>query len=169
MDFETFGEHQWAETGIFRFMHDLPGEVFRQHPAATFLTPTQAIETHPVAGVASVPRPVSWADASRDLSAWRGNAMQVHALEEAYRLGRRLHAMLAVEPRESVRAETLRGLKRTWRWLTTSDHFYYMSTKGDADGAVHAYFRAFESPYDACIAYMNVLKDLEGLVEAASR
>lgn len=167
MDFETFGEHQWAETGIFRFMHDLPGEVFRQHAEATFLTPSQAIETHPATAVASVPRPVSWADASRDLSAWRGNAMQAHALEEAYRLGRRLHAMLATEPRESIRAESLRGLMRTWRWLTTSDHFYYMSTKGDADGSVHAYFRAFESPYDACIAYMNVLKDLERQVESA--
>ncbi len=166
MDFETFGEHQWAETGIFRFMHELPGEVFRQSDEATFLTPTQAIEA-PAAAVASVPRPVSWADAARDLSAWRGNAMQVHALDEAFRLGRRLHAMLAGEPRESQRAETLRGLMRTWRSLTTSDHFYYMSTKGDADGAVHAYFRAFESPYDACIAYMNVLKDLERQIESA--
>ncbi len=167
MDFETFGEHQWAETGIFRFMHDLPGEVFRQSDQARFLTPSEAIESHPATAVASVPRPTSWADASRDLSAWRGNAMQAHALEEAFRLGRRLHATLATEPRESARAETLRGLMRTWRLLTTSDHFYYMSTKGDADGAVHAYFRSFESPYDACIAYMNVLKDLEKRVESA--
>jgi len=28
MDYETFGEHQWAETGIFEFMKHLPEEIF---------------------------------------------------------------------------------------------------------------------------------------------
>jgi alpha-amylase len=50
--------------------------------------------------------------------------------------------------------------RETWRRLQTSDHFYYMSTKGDGDGVVHRYFSPNESPYDAFVAYMNVLKDI---------
>ena len=45
--------------------------------------------------------------------------------------------------------------------MSTSDHLYYVSTKGFDDGGVHAYFSPFESPYDAFIALMNVLADFE--------
>jgi len=51
-------------------------------------------------------------------------------------------------------------LQEDWRKLQTSDHFYYMCTKFWADGDVHKYFSPYESPYEAFIAYMNVMHDM---------
>jgi alpha-amylase len=160
IDFETFGEHQWAENGIFQFFRALPGEVFKLDPRAKFLSISQAIAAQQPHAIIDCPNPTSWADASRDISAWRGNAMQMHAGEELYRFGRHLQAQLAGLPPESMEAESLRDLQRTWRRLTTSDHVYYMSTKGAADGQVHSYFRPFDSPYDAYISFVNVLANM---------
>jgi alpha-amylase len=49
--------------------------------------------------------------------------------------------------------------------MTTSDHYYYMCTKWFADGDVHKYFSPYESPYEAYIAFMNVIQDLKLRVE----
>jgi len=58
-------------------------------------------------------------------------------------------------------------LIETWRKLQTSDHFYYMCTKWSNDGDVHAYFSPYQSPYDAYIAFMNALSDLQLRVSQA--
>ncbi|MEM9020375.1 MAG: glycoside hydrolase family 57 protein [Planctomycetota bacterium] len=152
IDFETFGEHQWAESGIFDLLGDLPDAVLAQ--GAKFLTPSQAIEQCDPAGVYDTPEVTSWADSERDISAWKGNAMQAAALQELYRL----------EP--EVRQSRDARLLSDWRELSTSDHFYYMCTKYFADGDVHAYFNPYESPYDAYINFMNVLDHLRGRIEA---
>jgi alpha-amylase len=148
MDYETFGEHQWKETGIFEFLRHLPGRVL-DLPKTTFLTPSQAIDTLPAAGTFDCPRITSWADTERDLSAWAGNAMQTNALTELHKLEPQLHA----------RGDA--GLLEDWRKLGTSDHFYYMSTKFWSDGEVHLYFSPYESPYDAYINFMNVLDNIK--------
>ncbi len=153
MDFETFGEHQWAQSGIFEFLRALPGAL--KESGAVCLTPSQALERPPIA-VVDCPHPISWADEARDVSAWRGNAMQVHACESLYRL------------EQTVKATGDQKLLNDWRALTTSDHVYYMSTKGGNDGAVHASFRAFESPYESYVAFMNVLTDLSRRAGAAA-
>jgi len=148
MDYETFGEHQWKETGIFDFLRAFPERVL-DHPDYVFATPREvAASLSPVAKL-DVPDYVSWADVERDLSAWRGNAMQEDALEAVYRIEKR------------VMATNNPDLTKTWRALQTSDHFYYMCTKWFADGDVHKYFNPFESPYDAYINYQNVLADFE--------
>ena len=162
IDIETFGEHQWAETGIFQFFRDLPAQVFAQSSSAQFLLPSEALAQHQPNAIIDVPNPTSWADESRDISAWRGNAMQVHALEELYRLGRTINATLLAAADNPTQAEAAREMLRVWRLLTTSDHAYYMSTKGAADGQVHAYFRPFDSPYEAYISYINVLRHMSG-------
>lgn len=160
MDYETFGEHQWADTGIFDFMRALPGELLKRG-GFRFVTPTEALARVPAdAATLSLPTPLSWADQERDISAWDGNAIQRAALAEAFALEpfvRRHHATHTADA-----ARTLED----WRRLLTSDHAYYMSTKHWADGDVHQYFSPFESPYDACINYMNVLADLAARVGA---
>ncbi|MHB8772230.1 MAG: glycoside hydrolase family 57 protein [Syntrophales bacterium] len=148
MDYETFGEHQWAETGIFEFLRELPGEVLR-NPDFAFRTPAEAAEAHAAAGEIDSPGFVSWADEERDTTAWLGNAMQQDASRALY----------ALEPHVRRRADA--GILATWRTLQTSDHFYYMCTKWFADGDVHRYFNPFESPYEAYINYMNILDDFE--------
>lgn len=168
MDYETLGEHQWAETGIFDFLTKLPEAVFdvAHKPDGTtenhFITPTEALTRfHPV-GEYDVPDYISWADSERDLTAWRGNAMQWNALEETYRLGRSIRQRYA-EAKASgdpARSQNADYLLEDWRKLTTSDHFYYMCTKFWADGDVHKYFSPYDSPYDGYINFMNVLDNV---------
>jgi alpha-amylase len=146
MDYETFGEHQWAETGIFDFLKALPGEILKDKNYR-FLTPSEVAETlQPVAPL-QVPYPISWADEERDLSAWLGNDMQNDAFNKLYAL------------KDLVKKTDDPKILTDWRYLQVSDHFYYMSTKFFSDGEVHKYFNPYESPYDAFINYMNVLSD----------
>ena len=62
---------------------------------------------------------------------------------------------------KSIKQANNEELLEDWRKLTTSDHFYYMCTKFWSDGDIHAYFSPYQSPYEAFIYYMNVLKDVE--------
>lgn len=156
MDYETFGEHQWGDTGIFQFLEALPQEVL-QHPDADFVTPSEAAARYPARDRIDMPYFVSWADVERDLSAWKSNVMQEEALRTLY----------ALEGR--VRAAKNKQLTEAWRRLQTSDHFYYMCTKWFADGDVHTYFNPYESPYDASISFMNALCDLQLRVEACEQ
>ncbi|MDP2648643.1 MAG: glycoside hydrolase family 57 protein [bacterium] len=147
MDYETFGEHQWEETGIFDFLAKLPEELFK-NPGIDFKTPSEVIASYEPRDEIDVPDTLTWADTDRDLSAWTGNPMQRAALENIYAL------------ENDVLLSNDHKLLEDWRRLQTSDHFYYMCTKWFADGDVHAYFSPYESPYDAYIAYMNALSDL---------
>jgi len=148
MDLETFGEHQWASTGIFDFLRSLPAEVLK-YDTNRFLTPSEVIDQYEPVGEIDVPHMISWADSERDLSAWLGNAMQSNALHELYKLEGPL--------KEKNDPELLAD----WRRLTSSDHFYYMCTKYWADGDVHKYFSPYESPYDSYINFMNVLDNIQ--------
>ncbi|MEE4196885.1 MAG: glycoside hydrolase family 57 protein [Bacteroidales bacterium] len=146
MDYETFGEHQWAETGIFDFMHHLPHKVFADSDFE-FLTPSEAADKHQPIAAMHVPYPISWADEERDLTAWLGNDLQDEAFDKLYSL---IDKMKLIRDQE---------LLKDWKYLQTSDHFYYMCTKWFSDGDVHKYFNPYDSPYDAFINYMNVLSD----------
>ncbi len=154
MDYETFGEHQWKETGIFEFLSALP-EYVRRHPDFKFRTVTDAAVRNEPVGEIDVDEPVSWADTERDLSAWRGNSIQHEALKALY------------EMEDDVRATGSEILLDTYRKLQTSDHFYYMCTKYFNDGDVHKYFSPYNSPYDAYVYYMNVLQDFRERVRSA--
>ena len=146
MDYETFGEHQWAETGIFDFMRALPKYVLSETDFV-FLTPSEAAERFQPVAPLSVPYPISWADEARDLTAWLGNEMQDEAFNKLYDL----------EP--LVKDIQDPDIQQDWLYLQTSDHFYYMCTKFFADGDVHMYFNPYNDPYSAFINYMNVLSD----------
>lgn len=148
MDFETFGEHQWEDSGIFDFLRHLPGALLR-HADTTFKTPSETIETHDAVGEIDVPHILTWADTDRDLTAWVGNDIQRDAIAKIYAL------------EGPVLASGDPELIAVWRNLQTSDHFYYMCTKWFNDGDVHAYFSPYQSPYDAYIAFMNAVSDLE--------
>ena len=149
MDYETFGEHQWAESGIFDFMQHFPDEVLKREHLG-FATPkeTFALSNYQQEAL-SFPEPVSWADEQRDLSAWLENDMQHNAIETLYEL------------LEKVKTKGDPQLLEIARKLSTSDHFYYMCTKYFQDGDVHKYFSPYDSPDQAYIYYINALADLE--------
>jgi alpha-amylase len=155
MDYETFGEHQWEDTGIFEFLRHLPTEVLRLADN-DFKTPSECAATYAASGEYDVPHVISWADTERDLSAWLGNAMQSNALHELYRL----------EP--LVKEYGDEAVLDDWRKLQTSDHFYYMCTKYFADGDVHKYFNPYDTPYDSFINFMNVLDNLRARLPKAA-
>lgn len=147
MDYETLGEHQWEDTGIFSFMRHLPSEILK-HPDNDFKTPGEVTAAYDPVGVFDVPHTISWADMERDLSAWRGNPMQENALAELYALEKK------------VKSTDDRDIIIDWRKLQVSDHFYYMCTKYFSDGDVHKYFNPYDSPYDGYINFMTVLDNL---------
>ncbi len=156
MDYETFGEHQWEDTGIFHFLEALPAELL-QNPGLAFMTPSLVIAAHQDRDVVDVPGVTTWADTDRDLTAWLGNELQHAAIGTLYGLEDRVHATGDSE------------LLEDWRRLQTSDHFYYMCTKWAADGDVHAYFSPYGTPYEAHTTFMHALKDLEWRVRQHER
>lgn len=147
MDYETFGEHQWADTGIFDFFESFVGR-WLENPDNTFHTVSAAIDANPPQHTISMPHTVTWADSERDLTAWLGNSMQQEALRHLYDL------------EDGIVRSGDDGLIADWRKLQTSDHAYYMCTKWFTDGDVHAYFSPYESPYDAFLYFMNALRDV---------
>ncbi len=154
MDYETFGEHQWEETGIFEFLDHLPAEIMK-HKDFDFKTPSECIEQYKVRDIYDAPEFISWADAERDLSAWLSNPMEQESAKRLYAL------------EDKVMTCGNQDLIELWGKLQTSDHFYYMCTKFWSDGDVHKYFSPYDSPYDAYIYYMNALADFETTVEEA--
>ena len=148
MDYETFGEHQWEETGIFNFLRFLPDEILR-HQDNNFMTPSEVVKDYNAVAELDVPYIVSWADIERDLSAWLSNKMQQSAIESLYLL------------EKAVKESKNEKILQDWRRLQTADHFYYMCTKWFNDGDVHKYFNVYDRPHDAFINFMNVLTDLK--------
>lgn len=148
MDFETFGEHQWKDTGIFDFMNNLISSWLAEYENK-FVTVSEACDLGDPADELSMPDTITWADTERDLSAWLSNSMQHSAMNELYDL------------RESILATKDTNLIHDWRFMTTSDHPYAMCTKYWNDGDVHAYFSAYASPYEAFLYFENVLRDIE--------
>ncbi len=146
MDYETFGEHQSIDTGIFAFLRQLPAQVFA-HSNLEFLTPKEVVKKHQPVAILHVPFPISWADEERDVSAWLGNELQNEAFNQLYAL------------REKIFDLENEKITRNFWTLQASDHFYYMCTKFFSDGAVHKYFNPYDTPYEAFINYMNVLSD----------
>ena len=146
MDYETFGEHQKAASGIFDFMRALPGIVLADGEFE-FVTPTQAAKKHNPVGDLDVFDPISWADEERDVTAWLGNELQNDAFNKLY------------DQTEKLGLLNDEALWADFGHLQESDHFYYMCTKFFSDGAVHKYFNPYDTPYEAFINYMNVLSD----------
>lgn len=148
MDYETFGEHQWGDTGIFDFLEHLPKQ-WLSNSHHTFMTVTEAAEVFEVKDEIDVPQTVTWADTERDLSAWLGNSMQTNAIEALYGL------------QQNILASKDLNLIEDWRKMTASDHFYYMCTKYFNDGDIHAYFSPYKTPYEAYMNFMNAYHDLQ--------
>lgn len=147
MDYETFGEHQWNDTGIFEFFERFVGR-WLSAPGQSFYTVSEAITLHEPQDDISVPRTTTWADSERDLTAWLGNNLQLQAMRYLYDMA------------DDVLGSGDLELIDDWRKLQTADHSYYMCTKWSHDGDVHSYFSPYESPYDAFLYYMNAIRDM---------
>lgn len=147
MDYETFGEHQWSDTEIFKFFENFVYSWLEQKDAC-FATVSEAINDHQTADQFDAPSTITWADKERDLSAWMENSMQQESLHYLYDLT------------DDIYRANNPSLLQDWARMQASDHVYYMSTKHQNDGDVHAYFSPYDSPYDAFLYFMNALRDI---------
>jgi alpha-amylase len=154
MDYETFGEHQKASTGIFEFIKNLPAAILKRGDLKFATVSETAAEHQPVA-VLHCPHVMSWADEERDITAWLGNELQNEAFSKLYAM------------KDKVKSLKNADFDYVWNFMQTSDHFYYMATKWLSDGDVHSYFNPYDSAYEAFINYMNVLSDFQIEVEKA--
>jgi alpha-amylase len=153
VDYETFGEHQWPETGIHEFLRWLPQEVIKwQH--LNWATPTEITQWHKPVGEVDIHEynTISWADLERDITAWIGNMMQTICYD----------TLKSLEP--FVKGIGDKTLLKMWRYLQMSDHYYYMSIKGGGPGDVHSYFNPCGSPIEAFAIYSRILADLEARI-----
>jgi len=152
IDYETFGEHHWPETGIHEFLKWLPGEILR-YEHLVFSTPSEVVDKYPVRDVYDVPpwSSISWAD-ERDLSAWLGNHMQWNAFK------------ILVDLRPYVKALDDPVITRLWKLLTTSDHLYYIATKFGSIEQVHSYFSPYKNAPDAYAIYVQALNILASII-----
>lgn len=148
MNYDTFGNIQPKETGIFEFLKAFPKLVLATNNI-TFSTPSEIIDRFQPVAQLSVPHSISWADEERDISAWLGNELQKEAHDKLYDL------------KEKINQISDNKIITDWKYLQNSDHFYYMCTKFFIHGSLHSYFNPFSSPYDAFINYMNILSDFE--------
>ncbi len=148
MDYETFGEHQSADSGIFDFLRALPAAVLSDGTFG-FVTPAEAVKKHKPVSDIDVEDPISWADEERDVTAWLGNELQSEAFKKVYAMTEKLS--IVNDP----------DLWEDFGHLQESDHFYYMCTKFFSDGEVHKYFNPYDTPYEAFINYMNVISDFQ--------
>lgn len=156
MDYETFGEHQWADTGIFAFFEKFVAK-WLSDEQNTFYTISDAISVNKPVGIISMPDTVTWADKERDLSAWLGNSLQQESAKYIYAL------------EEEVLASGDQTLIEDWRKLLASDHTYYMCNKWFEDGNVHDYFSPYDSPYDAFLYYINAVRDIRWRLREISK
>ena len=140
LDYETFGEHFWKETGILDFLSWLPVELAKREIPTVL--PSDALQDHAPVDMVDVCSTISWADLEKDASAWMGNEQQ--------------HTAYSAIQKAAVFAKD----KEIWRRLQTSDHFYYMASKYGTCGEVHNYFSHHEA-CDAFRTYMAVLSDFE--------
>lgn len=140
LDYETFGEHFWRETGIFDFLRALPDNL--EARGVRTVLPSDVVATHDPVGEIDVQTSISWADVEKDTSAWMGNDRQKAAF----------HAVQTARPYAVD--------KPLWRYLQTSDHFYYMASKYGTCGEVHAYFSHHDAD-EAFRTYMTVLSHME--------
>ena len=147
MDYETFGEHQKASTGIFDFVKALPQALL--NAGVEFATVSEAAKKLQPVAVLHCPYAMSWADEERDVTAWLGNDLQNEAFRKLYSLS------------PKVKKAKNKDFEFVWHFMQNSDHFYYMATKWFSDGDVHSYFNPYDSAYEAFINYMNVLADFE--------
>ncbi len=154
MDYETFGEHQWSDSGIFDFLEHIPKEWLKTE-GHSFMTVSDVIDSFEPVDRVDVPQTLTWADTERDLSAWLGNALQVSSISSLYAL------------EDKIMATNDLALIDDWRRLQTSDHFYYMCTKWFNDGDIHAYFSPYATPYEAYMNFMNSYHDIRYRISQA--
>ena len=158
-DFETFGEHHWADTGIFQFLERLPDECERR--GVRFVLPSEALAQHR-ASAAHLPLPVfptTWAG-SGGMEFFMGNAAQ----QAIYQLMAHCYSVAQLTGKADLVDLAL--------WMLQSDNLHliqWFGTGGGSEAEVSAYFTPQEwwglGPDNIIVeqqrVYQNVLRAME--------
>ncbi|HEY0651884.1 MAG TPA: glycoside hydrolase family 57 protein [Chryseosolibacter sp.] len=142
VDYETFGEHNKPDSGIFAFLENLLLMLAIQN-TYRMVTPSEVVHRFHAHRQLSIPDYV--AVAGTDLAKWIGNDRQREALA----------ALVALESVVKRKADP--HLLELWKLLQAADHFYYMSDEAEGPECLSPYpspRQAYDS-YMACIRYIN--------------
>ena len=143
-DFEHIGEHIWEERGIFDFWKNLP-DALSKAPSIIMENSSDIAkkiynkEDCPVVDIHALATS-SWADAGRDTFGWLGSPVQYTLFRD-------------IEQLEPDVKKAGGELLSKWRYLTTSDHVYFLHEHIGEDHAVHSYF----NPYGGSITQPTLI------------
>ena len=147
MDYEAFGDHHTADTGIFDFMQALPQQVFNSQQLQ-FGTPSEVVaQNKPVAAI-HVPLPISWIDEERALTRWTVNDLQRDAFDKLYNL------QIPLRSKNQT-------LQEAYMAMQDCSNFYYMNMGNLAVDMTNKYTNPYGSAYQAYINYMNIISDMQ--------
>lgn len=147
MDYETFGIHKKAATGIFDFLEALPVEVLKYNNT-NFTTASAALDSFTPHDIYDVPKTISWDDKTKECCVWCDNMMQNNTLKKIYSLEKMV--MYANDAH----------LKEIWGRLQAADYFYYMAHTACNKNHQH-YENPFETPDKVFQYYTNIVTDFE--------
>lgn len=151
LDYETFGIHKTEQTGIFKFLEELPTTILA-NPNYIFKTPLEALDNCYPKGIYDVPETISLNACYHEGKIWCNKIKENMVLQKIYKL-----EALVIESSDE-------RLINTWGKLQAADHFYFISknerTKGDAWHAENAMGRSAEG-YQRLV---NILTDFEILL-----
>ncbi len=148
MDYETFGIHKKAATGIFAFLKNLPGAILNDSQWK-FITPSETLETYYPRDTYDVPKTISWKNKDLASCVWCENMMQNNMLKKIYSIEAMVH-----------KSACDIGLE-TWARLQSADHFYYMSDAGRTTNDAYHELNPFESAEAAYKNYLGIITDFE--------
>jgi alpha-amylase len=147
MPYETFGNIQKENSGIFHFMDHFLFLVSRS-PELHFSTPTEIIESRLPESIIRIPHTIYSDSENNNSEEWTTNELQQEALSKLYELTPLI--ISASDP----------DILSDWKYLQTSDHFRYMST-ADLSMKREPSWNPYGSPFEAFINYMNILNDFK--------
>ena len=151
-DYETVGNYQVKESGIFDFFNAL----FTQLVASkkyNFIMPKEILKLNVKPSTLHIPYPISCSGDEKDINEWLGNEMQQEAFDQLFKL-----EPLYLKSNDEA-------AKQTWLRLHNALYYNFMGTKWFPQSGVKKHFEVYPSPYQAFINYMNVLNDVKVQLE----
>jgi alpha-amylase len=147
LDYETFGIHKKAGSGIFEFLKALPGAILA-NDNFIFTTPSVVLNDNSAKDVYDVPATISWEDGAGSSGVWFENMRQNNTLKKIYSIEK-----MVLESGNDKAIDT-------WGRLQAADYFFYMSEES-IKAAACQYHNPFTTPEEAFQNYSNIVADFE--------
>jgi len=148
LDYETFGIHKTAQTGIFEFLKKLP-EVILSNFGYSFKTPGEALDDCYPKDIYDVPQTVGMGDDLNTSGEWCISAAQNDILKKLYKL-----ETLVIETGDE-------RLLNTWGKLQSTEHFCFIVGHRQPEMQVYEFSSLAKYTAEKYQQIANILTDFE--------